>query len=241
MFLNLIVNAAQAIREGNVENNCITIAGHSEDSVTIIEIADTGDGMAASVVDRIFEPFFTTKEVGHGTGLGLSISHGIITDLGGTIEVVSALGKGTTFRVAIPTTEEREPDITGPIQRQDAPRLRVLIIDDELPFARSLARMLEAHDVDIAGSGRIALEHLAKKDYDVALCDVMMPDVTGIQLYERLLANRDPVAERFLFMTGGVFSSEAQRFLEDVGATRWVPKPIGMSDLRRMVSDIGAR
>jgi nitrogen-specific signal transduction histidine kinase/CheY-like chemotaxis protein len=241
VFLNLIVNAAQAIREGNVDNNCITIAGHSEDGVTIIEIADTGDGMAASVVDRIFEPFFTTKEVGHGTGLGLSISHGIITDLGGTIEVKSALGKGTTFRVTIPTTEEREPDITGPIQRQDAPRLRVLIIDDELPFARSLARMLETHDVDIAGSGRLALEQLAKHDYDVALCDVMMPDVTGIQLYERLVANHDPVAERFLFMTGGVFSSEAQRFLEAVGSTRWVPKPIGMTDLRRMVTDIGAR
>jgi two-component system, cell cycle sensor histidine kinase and response regulator CckA len=212
------VNAAQAIREGNVERDCIAISGHSEGQLTIIEIRDTGDGIPPSVLDRIFEPFFTTKEVGHGTGLGLSISHGIVADLSGRIDVTSELGKGTTFRVQIPTTEERAPEITGPIQKTEV-----------------------AHDVDIAQSGRIALEHLANKDYDVALCDIMMPDVTGIQLYEQLVRQHDPVAGRFLFMTGGVFTSEAQRFLDEVGASRWVAKPIAMTDLRRMVSDIGAR
>jgi len=241
VFLNLIVNAAQAIREGDVEHNCITVAGRSEAGHKIIEITDTGCGMPSDVVERIFEPFFTTKEVGRGTGLGLSISHGIVTDLGGRIEVTSEVGKGTTFRVRIPTTEAIAPEITCSVQPSKTPRLRVLIIDDELPFARSLARMLESHDVDIASSGRLALEQLAKKQYDVALCDVMMPDVTGIQLYEKLVDQANPVANRFLFMTGGVFSSEAQRFLDQVGTGRWMPKPIAMTELRRMVTDMGAR
>ncbi|MGE0399761.1 MAG: ATP-binding protein [Kofleriaceae bacterium] len=241
VFLNLIVNAAQAIREGAADQNAIRITGRNAGGEVIIEIADTGSGMPRDVLDRIFEPFFTTKAIGQGTGLGLSISHGIVTDLGGRIEVDSTLGVGTTFRVILPADEVHE--ITAPIRIEPlaTPRLRVLIVDDEQRFAHSLAKMLDAHDVHVAHSGRAALEQLAANRYDVALCDVMMPDVTGIQLYQQLCAARDPIAERFLFMTGGVASPEAQQFLEQLGARRWVPKPIPMADLRRMVAELGTR
>ena len=238
VFLNLIVNAAQAIGEGAANKNSIRVSGFSKDEWTIIEITDTGSGMPASVIEHIFEPFFTTKEVGKGTGLGLSISHGIVTDLGGRIEVSSTVGVGTTFRVILPATVD-EAAITMPIVKlADSPRLRVLVIDDEQGYARTLAKMLDAHDVDVAFSGRDALQQLAARRYDMALCDVMMPDVTGIQLYQQLREAHDPIADHFLFMTGGVSTPEAQQFLEKLGTERWVAKPIAMADLRRLVVEI---
>ena len=241
VFLNLLVNAAQAIPEGAADKNRITITGKNVDDTVVIEITDTGSGIPRDVVDRIFEPFFTTKAIGQGTGLGLSISHGIVTDLGGRIEVDSTVGVGTTFRVILLADGVHE--VTAPIRIAPvtSPRLRVLIVDDEHRFAQSLARMLDTHQVDVAYSGRAALEQIASHTYDVALCDVMMPDVTGIQLYQQLCARHDPIADRFLFMTGGVTFPEAQKFLEQLGATRWVPKPIPMADLRRMVTEVGAR
>ena len=241
VFLNLIVNAAQAIPEGAADRNSIRIAGRNEGATVVIEITDTGSGMPREVLDHIFEPFFTTKAVGQGTGLGLSISHGIVTDLGGRIDVDSTLGVGTRFRVILPANGIHETTAPIRVPAQKTPRLRVLIVDDEQRFAQSLARMLDAHDVDVAHSGRAALEQIASHRYDVALCDVMMPDVTGIQLYQQLCAAHDPITDRFLFMTGGVASPEAQQFLEQLGAKRWVPKPIPMADLRRMVVELGAR
>lgn len=239
VFLNLIVNAAQAIPEGSVDKNVITIRVRSKDGCVEISITDTGSGMSESVKNRIFEPFFTTKEVGHGTGLGLSISHGIVTDLGGRIEVDSTIGIGTTFRVILPITQEKVLHSTSRKPIDTGSRLRVLIVDDEQAFARSLARMLEAHDVDVTYSGRTAFEKLTSGSYDVALCDVMMPDVTGIQLYERLREARHPIVDRFLFMTGGVSTRESEQFLEKLGTDRWVTKPIPMLELRRRITALG--
>jgi two-component system NtrC family sensor kinase len=104
VFLNLIINAAQAIPEGHVEENEIRIAARPEaaDRV-VVEIRDTGCGISPEDLDRIFEPFFTTKPVGEGTGLGLSLVHSIITAVGGTITVESQVNQGTTFRITLPT------------------------------------------------------------------------------------------------------------------------------------------
>jgi PAS domain S-box-containing protein len=102
VFVNLLVNAAQAIPEGQADRNEIRIVTRAEDERALIEVHDSGTGIPADVLGRIFDPFFTTKPVGVGTGLGLSISHSIVTALGGEITVHSELGKGTTFRVALP-------------------------------------------------------------------------------------------------------------------------------------------
>ena len=102
VFLNLLVNAAQAIPEGAASSHVIRVATSSlEDGRLAVSISDTGPGMPAEVMSHIFEPFFTTKPVGVGTGLGLSICHGIVQELGGEIRVESALGKGTTFHVVL--------------------------------------------------------------------------------------------------------------------------------------------
>ena len=235
VFLNLLVNAAQAIPEGDVDRNQITVSTRLVDGEIVVEISDTGTGIPEDVRSRIFEPFFTTKEVGQGTGLGLSISHGIVTDLGGRIDVESTVGAGTTFRVTLPPAEQSAVTALPRAPADADKRLRVLIVDDEQAVARSLARMLPAHEVEVTHSGRAAFEKLSTGSYDVALCDVMMPDVTGIQLYQRLREARHPITERFLFMTGGVSTREAEQFLEQLGTDRWVVKPIPMLELRRRV------
>jgi signal transduction histidine kinase/HAMP domain-containing protein len=106
VFLNLIINAAQAIPEGHVEENEIRIAARAEtpDRV-LVEIRDTGCGISPENLDKIFDPFFTTKPAGEGTGLGLSLVHSIITTLGGTITVESQVNRGTTFRLTLPTAK----------------------------------------------------------------------------------------------------------------------------------------
>jgi two-component system, NtrC family, sensor kinase len=98
VVVNLVVNALQAMPKGGT----LTAATRSDRGAVLLEIADTGIGMAPDVIDQIFNPFFTTKDVGEGTGLGLAVVHGIVSAHGGAIEVMSAVGSGTTFRVRLP-------------------------------------------------------------------------------------------------------------------------------------------
>jgi signal transduction histidine kinase len=115
VFVNLLVNAAQAIPEGHAETNQICVAtGTDESGRAILSFRDTGAGISPELLGRIFDPFFTTKPVGVGTGLGLSICHGIVTALGGEITVESQPGKGTIVRITLPpaTVEEVKPEET---------------------------------------------------------------------------------------------------------------------------------
>jgi two-component system NtrC family sensor kinase len=108
VFLNLLLNAAHAIERADPEKNTIRLlTGTTPTGEVLVEISDTGCGIAPEIQHRIFDPFFTTKPVGVGTGLGLSICHGIIRSLGGTITVESKIGSGSTFRVTLPASGER--------------------------------------------------------------------------------------------------------------------------------------
>ncbi|MBW1946691.1 MAG: hypothetical protein JRI33_02010 [Deltaproteobacteria bacterium] len=102
VLLNLIVNARQAIEEKGEPGGKVTIKSFSDRGRVAISVSDTGTGIPEDILDKIFEPFFTTKKVGVGTGLGLSISYGIIKDYGGTVDVKSELGVGTTFLLRFP-------------------------------------------------------------------------------------------------------------------------------------------
>lgn len=99
VFLNLLLNASHAIDDQQAEANTISVTSADENGSVVVEITDTGAGIAAEHLSRIFDPFFTTKPIGVGTGLGLAITHAIVTEAGGTISVLSTLGKGTTFRL----------------------------------------------------------------------------------------------------------------------------------------------
>ncbi len=233
VLINLLVNAAQAIPEGAAERNLISLrARHHGSSHVAIEVSDTGSGMTPELVARAFDPFVTTKE-GSGAGLGLSICHRIVCGLGGTIEAESELGRGSTFRVVLPVATRSLPARPAHVEAPppSARRRRVLIVDDEAVLRRSLARLLgEDHEVVDCGSAQEALALLATgARFDAVLSDLMMPEMTGMDLYDALIESYPSVASRTVFLTGGVYTERAQRFLD--GGVRYLDKPFTLDAL----------
>jgi PAS domain S-box-containing protein len=245
VFLNLLVNAIQALSGNLPEANVIRIrVVRSGDQTVVVEISDTGIGIAPEHLDRVFDPFFTTKPVGLGTGLGLPICHSIITKMGGSISVSSEVGRGTTFQVRVPVDREvqalsiRTPT---PPPARSPDRAKVLVVDDELTVVSMLSRILtEEHNVEIATSAETALELIDRSDFDVVLCDLLMPNMSGVDLYEEVLRRYPGFQKRIVFMTGGAFTPRAAQFLARVDNPR-IEKPFDMKSLRRLVRDMATR
>jgi signal transduction histidine kinase len=240
VFLNLLINAAQAIPEGRADDNFIRIfAGADAEGRVVVEISDSGVGVEPQVQSRLFEPFFTTKPVGEGVGLGLSVCHAIVTDCGGSIAVSSEPGAGTTFRVVLPAHAEEAPAPPPAPARPrpiDGASLRVLVVEDEKRLAQSLERTLRAHDVTVADNGRAALELCREQDYDLILCDLLMPELTGMDVYEELARMRPGAEQRIVFMTGGAFTPRAQTFLATV-PNQTLYKPFTPDQLLQLVAE----
>ncbi|MBK7862877.1 MAG: response regulator [Archangiaceae bacterium] len=219
VLVNLLTNAAQAIDEGRADANTITVRLRGDGSGhVVIEVADTGHGIAAHVLPRIFEPFFTTRPQGMGPGLGLSICHGIVAQFGGALEVQTAEGKGSTFRVrllAAPpvTVAQPAPVVVAPAAHAD--RQVIVVIDDEPLVGKSLKRMLErSFAVHVFGDAREALTWLERGERcDAILCDVMMPVMGGAEFLTELTRRRPGLASRVVFATGGAFSERSRQLL----------------------------
>jgi PAS domain S-box-containing protein len=220
VFVNLLLNAAQAIPEGHRDANEIRVrAWHEEDqSAVVVEIEDTGTGMEPDVKARMFEPFFTTKPIGVGTGLGLSICHGIVHGLGGGIDVESRPGEGTNIRVRLPASgRARQIDAVPRPRAAPLRRGRLLIVDDNERVAHAFAMVLSDHDVEISLDPRAAADRVLGGDsFDVIFCDLMMPAMTGMDLYAVIAKERPKQAERMVFVTGGAFTPAARDFVARV-------------------------
>jgi CheY-like chemotaxis protein len=205
VFVNILINAAQAIGAGSPTQHEIRIGAHADDANVIIEICDTGPGIAPELRERIFEPFFSTKEAGVGTGLGLAVCRSLVEQFGGKI-TAEAAARGTRMTIQLPVYLDAPP-VTKPEpipHVESERRLRVLVVDDE-PLVRTvLANVLGGrHTITLAEHGRHALELLASSIFDVVVCDLMMPVMNGIELYEHLEKHQPALARRFVFMTGG--------------------------------------
>jgi PAS domain S-box-containing protein len=240
VFLNLVLNATDAIPEGAAGDHevCVSTATGA-DGRAIVEIADTGGGIASEHAGRVFDPFFTTKPVGAGTGLGLAICHRIVTGLGGDIGFTSRAGGGTVFRVSLPpasNVEAAAPIVEAP---PSSPRGRVLVVDDEPALLRSLRAMIGAdHEVVTASSGHEALEVLRDDSrFDVVLTDLMMPKVTGMDLYDAIRSAHPGMERRIVFMTGGAFTPRGRDFLATV-PNRCMEKPFGRPELLATLGEI---
>jgi PAS domain S-box-containing protein len=243
VFINLLVNAAQSIREGEVELNEIRVATSTDErGRAVVVVRDTGAGIPRELRERIFDPFFTTKPTGEGTGLGLSIVLGIVHELHGEIAVESEPGNGTVFRIALPPARglpapERSP--ARPIL--SAPRRgRILVVDDDAAVAAGVATMLTDHEITIANGGVEALALILAGDYEVIVCDLMMPAMSGMELYHKLSRARLEMTRRFIFVTGGAFTPGAREFL-DTTAVRRLEKPFRSGDLRALVNTMLAQ
>jgi two-component system, cell cycle sensor histidine kinase and response regulator CckA len=240
VFVNLLLNAAQAIPEGRRDSNEIRVRAWHDDSTSavVVVVEDTGVGMAPDVKARIFEPFFTTKPIGVGTGLGLSICYGIVRGLGGSIDVESHPGEGTTFRVRLPASGRAQTAVA--VQHHDGALLRrgrLLIVDDNVNVARSLSFLLSDHDVEISVEPVEAAHRVLAGDrFDIIFCDLMMPAMTGMELYAIIAEKLPEQAERVVFLTGGAFTPAAREFIARVPNTV-LEKPFDEEALASVLAD----
>ncbi len=178
--LNLIFNAVDAMPQGGT----IEAGTRVEGKTARFWIADTGNGMPAEVIARIFEPFYTTKGE-RGTGLGLSASHGIIENHCGDINVISEPGRGTRFEIILPLHEVASPVVTAPVANSENNKAaRVLVVEDEEKVRVLLneAFRAEGHDVTEATTGAEALKQLDKSDFDLIVCDLGLPELSGLHV-----------------------------------------------------------
>lgn len=215
ILANLCVNARDAIQGGGqiaikTQNLDLRDAGEVADVPTgeyvLLTVADTGGGIAPDVIAHVFEPFFTTKEFGKGTGLGLATIHGIVRQNNGHIEVESALGQGTTFRIYLPRFRE-ETSMAGGLDVEEkvaGGSETVLLVEDERSVRLITERMLRGmgYQVITAATPQQALE-LGRRNrdrIDLLLSDVVMPGMNGRELYEALV--QDMPGLQCLFISG---------------------------------------
>jgi len=241
VFLNLLINASHAIRDGDFDQNEIRVRTFEDSGEVCVEVGDTGTGIPESHMARLFEPFFTTKARGVGTGLGLSISRDIVEGYGGRIEVTSELGVGTRFVVRLPAIPvEPAPDeaVFDEADEEGTVHGRVLVVDDDAAMRAALGRILSLHEVVGAQSGdeaRMLLQ--VDQAFDLILCDVMMPVVSGVDLHAWLATAHPELAERVVFVTGGAFTSRAQEYLSQ-HANIQVEKPFAPAAIAAIADEL---
>ncbi len=238
-FLNILLNAAQAISGMDPATNWIRVATWPDRGGVKIEIQNNGPPIPEEVLPKIFEPFFTTKAFGQGHGLGLSITYETVRRHGGFIEVESRPGTPTTFRIWLPsdTGLGLVPRATLVKERPHTLPASLLLVDDDRLVRNGLRRILEKfHDVVVASGGEQALAALAERTFDLVLCDLIMPMMTGMELFAAVAKKNPEQAKRFVFLTGGTSSPEARDFLLEVKNPR-AYKPIGADQLVRLVDD----
>ncbi|MFP2899114.1 ATP-binding protein [Corallococcus sp. 4LFB] len=237
VFLHLLINAAHAIPAGDFERHRVTLTTRREGAWVLAEVSDTGMGMTPEVLQRAFEPFFTTRPVGEGSGLGLSICLGLVRSMHGELTATSIPGLGSTFQVRLPIAERFvHPGVAAVRAEEGASRKRVLVVDDEPQLTSVLRRILgRQHDVVVAHSGREALTLLEQDDaFDRIFCDLMMADLTGMDVHAELARRRPQLLSRFVFMTGGSFTDRARAFLQAVPLPR-IEKPFEPGVLHALV------
>jgi CheY-like chemotaxis protein len=230
VFLNLLVNAAQAFPEDCPPGSCdirISTTVDPEGRV-VVEVRDNGPGIDPSILSRIFEPFFTTKPVGVGTGLGLSVCRNIVLSYGGEIRAESQVGLGSAFFVTLPAAPSHAPASS---KRHFAGRppvrpARVLVVDDDKVLGNAFRMTLSRDfDVHVVSSATEALEVLADDGtFDFIFCDLMMPEMSGMDFFAEFSRRKPEVADKVLFMTGGAYSPEVRAFISRV-PNRCLQKP----------------
>ncbi len=233
VVMNLTVNSSDAMAGGGV----LTIrAGNEGDGEVFFSVADTGHGIPDEIRARLFEPFFTTKEAGRGTGLGLSVVHGIVSAHGGRIDLESAPGRGTTFRIVLPRAASgthlivSDAVVAGELATGRGER--VLLVEDEEAARAGLIEILTmlGYRVDAVGSAEEAGRLPAKPPFDLLLTDLMLPGASGSDL-ARGLRERWPGLK--VILMSGYANDEAVRRGVAAGAVRFLQKPFDMETLAR--------
>ncbi|MFM2419666.1 MAG: hypothetical protein RL385_4389 [Pseudomonadota bacterium] len=233
VLLTLLCNAALAIAPGAPKANQVRIRTSLQDGFAVIEVEDTGVGIASALLPQVFDASFTVRRPGEVMGVGLASARAIIAARGGSLTVSSAPGQGSCFRLALPSADFggalaplREPVAGAMVFPQ-----RVLVVDDEALIGDFVAASLLGHEVRASHSPLETLRELGDTPYDLVLCDLMMPELDGIEFYTSLCEQRPDLCQAFVLMTGATPSSEVEAFL----AKHQIPllrKPFAVGDLR---------
>ena len=251
VILNLALNARDAMPDGGrltiTTRNLTPGPGERRDPeagtgrFVVLTVADTGCGMSELVKERIFEPFFTTKDPGKGTGLGLSTVYGIVAQSDGRIEVESAVGVGTTFRVLLPAVVDRPP-APGRASIRTASiggAETVLLVEDEAMVGQVARAALGRHGYTVleARGGREALALAAghRGPIDILVTDLVMPELNGRELAERLRAERPAI--KVLYVSGYTEDTVVRHGVAE-GTDSFLPKPFTPEVLARKVREV---
>jgi signal transduction histidine kinase/DNA-binding NarL/FixJ family response regulator len=247
VLMNLVTNAVQAMPSGGTLRvsldrasvelpRVVTTGAVAATDYVVLEVADTGSGIPPEIVESIFDPFFTTKEVGVGTGLGLSLVHGIVTGLGGAIDVATTVGKGSVFTVYLP----RAGDITSVTKSRKraqpktrrGDRERVLVVDDEESLVRLATRTLTElgyAPVGFTASAAALDAFLADQNqFDAVITDESMPGLSGSELIRRVRRIRPTIP---ILLVSGYLSPEVVERAREAGADEVLKKPLSARQL----------
>ena len=235
--LNLIINARDAMPAGGtirIETVLRTVGDTDE---VLIRVIDRGEGMSDEVKRRAIEPFYSTKEPGKGTGLGLAQVFAVMQQSGGSIEIESVVGEGTTVTMCLPACHESaapRPQ-SSEVSATEVKPLRLLLVDDDVAVRATIARLFEddGHVVDSVGDARIALTAIEVVAYDLAIIDFAMPEMDGAKLIAE--ARKLRPEQKFLMVTGYADSDAVAAACPD---TPILHKPFDGNALRQQVADL---
>jgi two-component system NtrC family sensor kinase len=245
VMMHLMANAEYAIQAHRGRGNIwvrLTVA----DGAASILVEDDGPGIPTEARHRVFDPFYTTRPEGEGSGLGLSVSAGLVRDHQGKLTVAERPGGGARFSVELPLHQGLDPVPVEPVRHPVLPttlppahRGRILVVDDEADIRRSVSRFLTrtGWEVELAESGAEAISRLREHQFDVVLCDLRMPGMSGHEFFRHLQQSRSPALERLIFMTGDVLSPEASSFLHHAGRPV-LSKPFALRDLVEVLAQV---
>lgn len=241
VLLNLVTNARHALRTTPPPRRLsITLRHDAQARRAVLEVADSGPGVAPELRGLVFRPFFTTKSPEEGTGLGLALCHDIVTAHGGAIRVDTAPGGGALFVVELPLDRpEQIAAPPAPAAAHPPRRGHVLVVDDDPELAGVLAAALRevGHEVETAANGVEALSALARHPADVILTDMRMPRLDGPGLYREIQQRHPALVDRVVFVTGDILGRETAAFLERTRVVH-LTKPFDLQQIRRVVAEI---
>lgn len=242
LLLSVLLRAVQAVPEGNAERHEISLKATEVGGKVQVEVCDTGEAVDTESVFDSVDPMTVLERGGAGAGATLAICRSLAEELGGTIEVAPAW-RGTRVTIRVPAAETTDTvSAKSPVVGGTAPRGRVLIIDDEASLVDLMVMILRVdHDAVGTSDPSQALARIeAGERFDAIVCDLMMPKMSGIDLYAAMARIAPHVASRMLFLTAGAFTDRARDFLAS-GVVPWFEKPIEPDKLRQVVSARVAR
>jgi two-component system cell cycle sensor histidine kinase/response regulator CckA len=232
VLLNMVVNARDAMSSGGQLLIETRNAGSPVRNRVIISISDTGIGMDSQVLSRVFEPFFTTKE--HGTGLGLATSYGIIKENGGDLSVESTPGKGTTFYIELPITEQSPEDLKSPGEKPAPPGTEtILLVEDEDPVRRVVETMLKRHGYQVLTSpspkDAVAVAEQYRGEIHLLITDIMLPGMSGRKMVECMKQKRPDMKVLYVSGYGDAKAQDDSHFLQ---------KPFSTEELATKIREV---